>query len=177
MFRKHVWSLTFVTLLIAGSAWIWLNRASEEAMAALGVPQPAVNHLAPALTLPNMDGEMVSLADLRGQPVIVNFWATWCAPCREEMPILDETARRYAGQLTILGVDQGESATTIQSFLDEIGGISFPILLDEDMSLSREYNVRGLPTTFFIDAQGVIRQIFPGQLNAAILLEGIRTIR
>jgi thiol-disulfide isomerase/thioredoxin len=169
--------VTFVALLVMGAAWIWINRVSEEAMAALGEAQPAVNHLAPALTLPNLDGEMVALADLRGQPVIVNFWATWCGPCREEMPVLEETARRYQGQLTILGVDQGEDAATIQSFLDEIGGVTFPILLDEDMALSREYNVRGLPTTFFIDAQGVIRQIYPGQLNAALLLEGIRTIR
>ena len=167
------WTITFFTILLLGSGWLWYTRLPADASPAVREPQPAVDHPAPDFTLTRFDtGEKVSLSELRGKPVILNFWATWCGPCRAEMPALQAAHERYGDDLQIVGVDQGEEGAVVKKFLDEFG-ISFPILLDPDMTVGHTYRILGLPTTFFIDSQGIIRQVHAGQLNSAILAEGI----
>ena len=104
-----------------------------------------------------MDGETVSLSDYRGQPVVLNFWATWCTPCREEMPLLQETykAHQDAG-LVVLGVNVRETPEAVAGFLKEVG-VDFPFLLDTDSAVVNRYLVNSLPMTFFIDREGRLR--------------------
>jgi peroxiredoxin len=134
------------------------------ACAALTGPAPEVGALAPDFTLENLDGESVSLSDFRGQNVLVNFWATWCGPCREEMPAIE--ARYNRGDFAVLAVDFGESAERVRGFLAEIN-VDLPVLLDLDGAVQELYRVRGYPTTFFIDRSGVIRFFHIGQMSAA----------
>lgn len=165
--------IIFVAILVLGGGWLWWSRPPADAAAALKEPQPAANHPAPDFTLPRYGtDESVSLSDLRGKPLVLNFWATWCGPCRNEMPILQAASERYADDIRIVGVDYGEDPQVVGPFLEELG-VTFPILLDQAVSVGNLYRVMGLPTTFFIGADGVIRQVYAGELNSAILAQGI----
>lgn len=167
------WTLAFFTILLLGSGWLWISRLPADASTGGREPQPAVDHPAPDFTLAYFGtGESASLRDFRGKPVVLNFWATWCGPCRAEMPALQAAHERYGDDLLIVGVDEGEAEETVAAFLEEFG-ITFPILMDAEMAVGREYRILGMPTTFFIDSQGIIRRVHAGQLNSAILAEGI----
>jgi thiol-disulfide isomerase/thioredoxin len=107
---------------------------------------------------------------------VINFWATWCDPCRREMPALQATADHYADEVVVLGIDQGEAPATVAAFVAEYG-LTYPILLDDDFTVGNGYNLRGMPTTFFIDAEGVIRHLWVGEMNRITLAEGIAKIR
>lgn len=169
------WYLFFVAILLAGSFWVWQSRVPARSVALARQPQPAVGFGAPEFTLPNTEGQQIRLSALRGTPVVINFWATWCVPCRREMPALQATAEHYVGRVTILGIDQGENAELVQEFLDEFG-VTYPILLDTDFSVGEQYHVRGMPTTFFIDGDGIIRHVWVGEMNRITLAEGIAQI-
>ncbi|MCL4834738.1 MAG: TlpA family protein disulfide reductase [Caldilineaceae bacterium] len=167
------WTIAFFSILIFGSGWLWYSRLPANAPPAVRTPQPAVDHPAPDFSLTRFDtGEPVKLSDLQGKPVILNFWATWCRPCRAEMPALQATYERYGDDLLVVGVDQGEETGVVGPFLEEFG-ITFPILLDGDTAVGRQYRILGLPTTFFIDSQGIIRRVHAGEINSAILAESI----
>lgn len=169
------WHLIFISILFFGGGWLWWTQAPTSAGDEERAPQPAVNHPAPDFDLVTLDGDRISLAALQGKPMVINFWATWCAPCRAEMPMLQSTWERYADTVVIIGVDVDEDPAVVKAFVDELG-LTFPIALDQGAEMSGRYNVRGLPTTLFVDGSGVIRKIYPGQLHSAILAEGIGEI-
>lgn len=121
---------------------------------------------APEFTLQNLEDEPVALSDLRGEVVLVNFWATWCGPCVEEMPTIE--ARYQQGGFEVLAVDFDEPADLVAGFMSDIG-VELPVLLDPDGEVQRLYQVRGYPTSFFIDPQGIIRILQIGPMNAAQL--------
>ena len=171
---RFTWTLYLIATLFLGSAWILYSRepvqifdSSDSAIVA-----PAVGFQAPDFTVPALNGETFSLAEHRGRPLVINFWATWCPPCRAEIPFFQAAARKYNGQLTVVGVDDGEPAALVASFANEIG-MTYPIPLDEDSAVSRAYRVNSLPTTFFIDGEGTIRNIHIGIINQAVLEERI----
>lgn len=132
----------------------------------LSGPAPEVGAMAPDFTLQNLDGEMVTLSELRGEVVLINFWATWCGPCRQEMPAIE--ARYNRGGFQVLAVDFGETAEQVQGFLDEIG-VLLPVLLDSDGAVQELYRVRGYPSTFIIDENGIVRFFHIGQMGEADL--------
>ena len=113
---------------------------------------------APAMKLKDMDGQLFELARLRGKVVVVNFWATWCPPCRREFPSMERLRLKMQGKpVVILGVNEGETVDIIDQFNSTLDlQPQFPILLDIDGEAMRPWPVRGLPTTFFIDKQGRI---------------------
>lgn len=117
---------------------------------------------APNFTLRSMDGGSVSLADLKGQVVMLNFWATWCGPCRQEMPHLEALYQRY-GDLgfTLLGVNVEEDSSGAGKFLEETP-VSFPILFDPDNAVSELYEVVAMPSTVLVDRAGNMRFIHHG---------------
>ncbi len=128
------------------------------------VAQPA-----PDFTLRDADGDYVSLSDLRGRVVLLNFWATWCVPCRAEMPELDRAARDYHDDgFRVLAVNVLEDSTAIRKFGDELG-LGLPLLVDQDGDVYRAYNVQGLPASFLVDRDGVIRDVHLGVVTRAYL--------
>jgi peroxiredoxin len=120
---------------------------------------------APDFTLTSLDGQTIQLSDLRGRPVLLNFWATWCPACRTELPALQAAYERYGEQVVFLAVDVKESRDTVASFVSQFG-LTFPVLLDEQGQVSdRLYQVRGIPTSLFIAPDGVVSARHIGPLT------------
>jgi cytochrome c biogenesis protein CcmG/thiol:disulfide interchange protein DsbE len=121
------------------------------------IPSPLIGKPMPSFTLTALDGHMVSSADLTGKPVIVNFWASWCAPCVQEHPVLLDAARRYGNRVAIVGILYDDTAQGAAGFLGRYGEGGWADLSDPDGSTAVSFGVTGPPETFFIDAAGVVR--------------------
>lgn len=128
----------------------------------------------PDFTLESLDGEKITLSELANQPIVINFWATWCDPCKEEMPLFEAVYSENSG-IVVLGVNYNEPANIIRRFVEE-RGITFPILLDADGKLAERFQVFGFPTTYFIDRDGILRGIYVGQLNEQLILSYLEEI-
>ncbi len=136
-----------------------------------GVGKVTPGQPAPAFTLQTPDGQTLKLSDLKGKPVLLNFWATWCAPCLIEMPALEQTYRKYKDQgLVVLGVNQAESPERVAQYM-KTWGLSFPTVLDPDTAVAQQYRVTGYPTTWLIDRDGVARQLRRGAFGNADQIE------
>ena len=117
---------------------------------------------APDFTLKSRSGENIKLSELRGQVVMINFWASWCGPCRQEMPILEQIYQHYAPMgFTLLGVNVEEDSAAANKVLKEIA-VSFPVLYDNKNQVSESYQVRAMPTTVLIDRDGQMRFLHKG---------------
>ena len=117
----------------------------------------------PALSLPDAEGKTVGLQDLRGQVVVINFWATWCEPCRDEMPSLARLQGQMAGKpVVVLAVNMGESESKAADFMGRFN-IGLKVLFDREMGAARRWKVRLLPTTFVVGPDGRIRYSLLGQ--------------
>ncbi len=118
---------------------------------------------APEIVLDTPDGQSMSLSSLRGTPVMVNFWATWCAPCQIEMPLFINAQETHGDGLVVLGVNSQEDPATVTNYVN-VMGITFPVILDRDGKTSLVYRVRALPTTFFVDADGIVVRAHRGAI-------------
>ena len=132
-------------------------------------PAPVIGREAPDFTLEDLDGNSIRLNDLRGKVVFLNFWATWCPPCRAEMPDIEEIYQQYKDQdVVILGIDIQESPNKVRSFVKD-GGYTWTMLLDETAVAANLYNVRAIPTSYFIDREGIIKAISIGGMSSATI--------
>jgi len=175
---RFTWTLLFLSALLLGSAWIVQSRetVSESGEVAGQTEAPVAGHLAPDFTLTTLSGEEVTLSDFRGrQPVVLNFWATWCPPCRAEIPFFQSASRKYNGQVAVLGVDDGELRATVAPFVTEMG-MTYPVPLDEESVVSRRYRVNSLPSTYFIGRDGVVEHVHIGIISQAVLEEQIEAL-
>jgi cytochrome c biogenesis protein CcmG/thiol:disulfide interchange protein DsbE len=174
---RFAWTVSLVAVALLGGAWIVLSQVpTGNVVTDVGITEaPIAGYLAPAFTLNNTVGDAVTLSEYRGQPVVVNFWASWCPPCRAEIPHFQDASIKYNGQATILGVDQGEPQPVVSDFGAALG-VSYPLLLDTDNSVNREYGVSALPTTVFVGADGVIREVYTGIVNGAVLQDRIERL-
>ena len=119
---------------------------------------------APDFTLKSMSGSNVKLSEHRGEVVMINFWASWCAPCRQEMPLLEDLYKRYKdGGFTLLGVNVEEDSSAAQNLLKQVR-VSFPILFDNTNSVSQLYKVEAMPSTVILDRDGNVRYLHKGYL-------------
>jgi peroxiredoxin len=179
-FIRRVVYPVVVILAILGVIW-WLDqRGADESptgeeygprdLPAALVPasasvMAAEGSLAPDFLLEDLPGGEARLSDYRGHPVVLNFWATWCKPCRQEMPQFVEAYDKYRSEgLVVIGLNLQEGKAVIKPFVDDYG-MDFPVLIDRDGEVGDRYRLLGLPTTFFIDRDGVIRSIFTGPLE------------
>lgn len=119
-------------------------------------------------TLQDLNGEMVSLSDFKGTPVLLNFWATWCPPCIQEMPVLQKIADQFSEELVVIALNGGDPIGTIRAFA-ESNNYSLVFLADPENSISVEYQVKGFPTSFFIDAEGNIQGTYIGMMDENII--------
>jgi thiol-disulfide isomerase/thioredoxin len=175
--RLDIW---LAALCFAGSALILIavglpDRAELNALYSLPDGEsvaPEVGALAPPLALTTVDGEQISIDSLADRIVILNYWATWCAPCQIEMPALQELAERYPAVLTVLGINAGEHPDLIRAWRERFG-ITFALLLDPDGAAARDYRLRGQPTTVIVAPGGVIHEIIYGPADIGALERAI----
>jgi len=168
----NTFRLVSIAVLILGLAWIGISATMPGGTDTPGIPAPQVGFLAPEFTLTTLDGSTIALADLRGQAVLVNIWASWCLPCRAEMPAMQTVYEDYASQgFTILAVNatNQDSQAKAAEFVSE-HQLTFPILLDIDGQVSRLYQVSALPSSFFILPDGTIQEVVIGGPMAEALL-------
>lgn len=140
-------------------------------------PTPAIReganigNIAPDFELRTLDGQTVKLSALRGKPVLVNFWATWCPPCRAEMPYLQQVHEKWTTKgLVLLAIDLEEDTETIRKFMTELN-LSMTVPLDTDGRVGKAYGITGIPETFLIDKDGIIRQKIIGAFPSVAAIE------
>jgi thiol-disulfide isomerase/thioredoxin len=160
--------------LIVGVVWLLdAGRGGEVAGEAtaitlaggLGGVAPRIGEPAPDFALETLDGSTLALADLRGRPVIINLWASWCPPCRGELPDLETLAREYGDRgLVVLGVNLQEDRASVQRYADALG-LTFTIALDRQGAVANRYNLNALPTSYFVDRAGTVRDVNIGPLT------------
>ena len=166
-------ALLALALLVSLFAGLLFVRPWRQAESWLGAVIPlhsaAGTAVAPGFTLPLFDGGSFRLADHRGQVVVLNFWASWCVPCRSEAPRLEAAAQTYQPQnVVVVGVNTQDRESDARAFIRE-HGLSYPNGSDSDAAITVDYDVTGLPTTVVVDRQGRIRQVWRGEIGAAQL--------
>ncbi len=173
--NRWVWVAIIGVVILLGGAWIIFSQTLK-ANAVTGAeaitlePAPIAGHPAPDFELKTLEGEVLRLSDFRGKPVIVNFWATWCGPCRAEFPDFQEASVDNADTLMIIGVNNtaADQVGLVGDFITEMGA-TFPIVLDESGETVKTYRILGLPTTVFVDADGVVNEVFTGPISKAYI--------
>ena len=168
-----------IGLLLLGLVWIIFSADRSGASTNGLIPAPRQGFLAPDFTLQTLDGKTVTLADLRGQAVLVNVWTSWCLPCRAGMPASQRVYEEYKEKgLVVLAVNSTvqDKVSSASSFAAELG-LTFPILLDVEGTATRFYEVRALPSSFFIGRDGVIREVvIGGPMSEALLRTRVEAI-
>jgi len=130
--------------------------------------------VAPDFEFSTFDGRRMRLSDFRGQPVLLNFWATWCGPCRAELPVMEQKLRQHAAEgLVVIGVNNGERIETAERFLEKLDVTLTAYAYDPAADVARRYSLVGMPTSFFIDSEGVITSVFASALNEAVMEQAI----
>jgi len=130
---------------------------------------------APGFELASLTGHSLKLEDYKGIPVVINFWATWCAPCKEEMPVLQDRYKIYGHRFAILAVNFEEEPKDVQPYIEKLK-LTFPILLDSQGKAADLYHVIGMPTTFFLDKDGIVRAMYIGTLSEKKLDDYLKKI-
>lgn len=181
---RRIISVIIVVIMLVGSlitmgCTLGWNKVRDSE---IGNPTPGfqytvrgseIGNLAPDFQLNNLNGQPVSLSDFRGKPVLVNFWASWCPPCRSEMPFIQDISvdKNWAEEgLVVLAIDIGESASTVRAFVKD-EGLTFPVLLDTTWDVSFEYYILSIPTTYFIDREGIIQDLKIGPFSSVTEIE------
>jgi peroxiredoxin len=169
----------YVLILVIGLTWIFISADRAGVSTSGRIPAPRDGFSAPDFSLMSPDGETISLKDLRGQAVLVNLWATWCPPCRAEMPAIQKLYDEYKDQgFVVLAVNMTYQDTPSEVLpFTKANNLSFPILLDETGGMAKSYELRSLPSSFFIDRNGMIQEVvIGGPMSEALLRTRIESI-
>lgn len=159
---KRATSAILLLMLGMWIAYLLLWPSQGSAARGSGIP---VGDVAPDFELKTITGETYKLSDLRGQAVMLNFWASWCSPCRAEMPTLQKAYEEYEAQgFVILAINLNESDIAIRGFQEKYG-LTFPIVVDKDDRVSRMYDIVPLPTSYFIDREGIVQAKWTGEIR------------
>lgn len=164
MFRWICGGLLVAAVVVTVAALYPNDNAPERG------PSEAVGSALPALAFPSLQGSTIDLRSLRGKPVLLNVWATWCGPCRREMPALAMLARNMHDRLTVIAVDQGEDPAVVRSYVQRFG-VGFPVAVDGEQRLGTALHLVGMPSSFFIDSSGIVREAIDGEMTYAGMSE------
>lgn len=169
-FLKKTWfSLAVLVVLVGITLFFNLSKSTNTDLnndvAGLEV-KAAKGYVAPDFSITDADGNKVKLSDYKGKPVFINFWASWCDPCREEMPFIEDAYLKYNQDIEFLMINVIESDTRrkMEAFIEEFG-LTFPVLLDHKNVVTDRYRISGYPTSFFINKQGVITEKVLGGMS------------
>ena len=166
--RRTIYAL----ILTASLVWIFVSADQAGISTAGEIPAPRQGFLAPDFTLQSLEGKTYTLSELRGQAVLVNLWATWCPPCRAEMPAMQKMYKEYKEQgfvVLALNMTYQDTPSAVLPFSQEYG-LTFPILLETNGKVAQRYQLRSLPSSFFIDRDGIIQEVVIGGPMAEALL-------
>lgn len=159
-------------ILLIGIGWIYVSSNPEHKLSETLIEAPQHSFLSPEIFLQNVDGKFVSLSDHQGKVVLINFWATWCPPCRAEIAAMQKVFEDYQDQgFTILAINSTsqDQNTAVMNFI-KTNGVTFPILLDSRGEATNTYRIKALPTSYFVDRQGIISEIIIGGPMPEVLL-------
>ena len=171
--HKRITAATVLAILALWVAYLVLWPESGAAAPGAGIPD---GRPAPDFELKTIDGKSYRLSDLKGKAIMINFFATWCPPCRAEMPALQEAFAEYESQgFLVLAVNLNETSVAIRAFQDKLG-ITFPILVDKDDRVSRLYDIIPLPTSYFVDRAGIVQGKWTGEIRKEPLREMLKKI-
>lgn len=167
-------SYKLLIILAAAGLALALGVAVFLLMHGSAVNQPSGNlseprETAPPFSLALLDGNTFQLSDHKGKPVLINFFASWCLPCREEMPVLEKIVRRYRSEgVVFLGIAVDDTEEKMKDFIKRYG-VTFPVGLDKTAEIQKSYNLYGIPTTYFIDKDGIINYSHSGAVTEELL--------
>lgn len=169
--KKRLYIRGAILLILAAAIVFALTSKKETKVLAVG-------DKAPNFELQDMDGKKVKLSDYEGQGVLLNFWGTWCPPCKKEMPYIEKHFKEFTNKgVQVLSVNIGESHFKVDTFIKQYE-LTFPVLIDKNKSVSRNsYNVVPLPTTMLIDKNGVIQEIVTRELSEAEIVSLMESIQ
>lgn len=176
--RPVLFGLLIVVSVAVIGAGLWQLAENRRVLSAQAAPAAVDVRPAPGFRLATTDGGELGLSDLRGKVVLINFWATWCPPCKAEMPDLNTLQRKYAAEheFVVLGINVEESPTAVAAF-GEAYGLTFPLLLDTKGAVSNDiYNVRSLPTSIIVDRKGQVRDMWIGQIAQPAMLARLERV-
>ena len=139
-------------------------KLGEGNKSGVSVASTIIGSPAPDFSLPSINGQEVGLQGFSGKPVILNFWATWCAPCKEEMPLLESISKKYGSNLAVIAINEGDNLSAVKEFVAN-ENLDLQILLDEESKVGELYKLGGYPTSVFIDGKGIIQAIYLGELS------------
>lgn len=178
--RRKILIFCVVSLLNVGLLAFLVTQLLTPA--SKSVPDPLIGHPAPdfSLVMPGSStgNDMISLSDFKGKAIVLNFWASWCAPCKDELPLLESTWKRMQAQgkdVVFLGIDFQESSGTAARFLQQ-NSITYSAVLDVNGSVASKYGITSLPDTFFIDRNGMVKSKVLQQLTAQALSSNLQLI-
>ena len=172
-----IWILAFAVVIVGASVlYDDLSSRMEIGLATTPAETEEQASAAPDFTVYDVDGNAYKLSDFRGKPVILNFWASWCGPCKMEMPDLEKAYQEYGDQIQFMMVDLADgSQETVEKasgFIKE-QGYTFPVFYDTAMEGAYAYGVSGIPVTYFINAEGTFEAYYQGAMTEEILQQGI----
>ena len=154
-----------VALVVAG---LLLTRGNAEKESSSKSPSDS-KELVPNFTLKLMSGKNFNSSDYKGKPILVNFFASWCLPCREEMPVLEKIVKEYEPKgVVFLGIAVDDTEVKMKDFIEKYG-VTFPVGLDKTSAIQKSFGIYGIPTTYFIDKQGVINYSHSGSVTEELL--------
>ena len=159
---KKILSAIFITVILFSGIFVASCSNNSPTSIPSESTAPVIGKTAPDFQFTGLDGSIVKLSGLVGKPVLVNFWATWCTPCMEEMPFMQQISNNWTSQgLVFLSIDNGESADTTKSFIQK-NGYTFNVFPDPKGTVAAKYGIRALPTTLLVDKNGILLYMLPG---------------
>ena len=164
VFSKRIFSISSLALLAISLVWIYLSAVPSAPETSASTNQPRKGFYAPDFELQTLDGQTVRLSSLRGKPVILNVWASWCGPCKEEMPALQKIYAEYKDrglQVVAVNMTFQDNRADAASFATKYG-LTFPIPLDTASDVGKKYLVSALPSSYFIGSNGIIVDVIIG---------------
>lgn len=170
------WFAATLLTLVLGSAWIWVSAPGRTSAVLEDSAGPFIGHATPPIQLVSLeDPTVANVVNGVEVPVVLNFWASWCNPCRREIPELVEATQRFGQEVRVVGIVMPSDAEGARTMAAEFG-INYELAVDRGGQGHADYDVRSIPTTYFIDRSGVIRAKVTGEMSAAVLTEGISRI-